>query len=256
MKIGIITDIHENVELLREALKLAERYKCDELTCLGDIVGFDTRFYRHSMKRSAKGCIELIRSNCRWVSVGNHDLFAAGKHPAYSNGFEYPESWFKMTAEERIIASNGKVWSYACDDANDLDEVCIEYLRSLPEYFIIPFNESLCIFSHYIFPDFTGSTTRYIERNRHLCEAWKFMDLHEIRYSFSGHSHNNFTGFAYRNSASFLKAIHSIPDNSFNLGNEMVIIVLPALSGEKGKSGFSIIDSDSMKLDFILTGNA
>jgi hypothetical protein len=73
-------------------------------------------------------------------------------------------------------------------------------------------------------------------------------------YSFAGHSHNSFTGFAYRNAGSFLKAIHLIADYSFNLGNEIVIIVLPPLAAEKGRSGFSIIDSDSMRLDIISTG--
>ena len=54
MKIGLITDIHENANLLKEALRLAAKNKCDEIVCLGNIVGFDRRFE-------------------------NHDLFAAGR---------------------------------------------------------------------------------------------------------------------------------------------------------------------------------
>ena len=54
MKIGLITDIHENVEKLREAIKLADIQNCDELVCLGDIVGYDHRFYSFNISRSAK----------------------------------------------------------------------------------------------------------------------------------------------------------------------------------------------------------
>jgi hypothetical protein len=254
MKIGIITDIHENADLLKEALRLAEKNKCDEIVCLGDIVGFDRRFYRHNKNRSAKACIDLIRSNCRWVAAGNHDLFAAGRLPAYSNGFVYPGNWFELDPEDRIAASRGKVWSYNSDDPNDLGDYEIDYIKSLPEFCIVPFNSTFCLFSHYIYPDLTGSTTRYAERNYQLKEAWQFMDQHKVMYSFAGHSHNSFTGFAYRNAGSFLKAIHLIADYSFNLGNEIVIIVLPPLAAEKGRSGFSIIDSDSMRLDIISTG--
>jgi len=253
MKIGIITDIHENTEMLLEALKLADANSCDEIVCLGDIVGFDRRFYKHVRNRSSKACLDLIRSNCRWIVAGNHDLFAAGRLPEYSNGFTYPGNWFRMSPEERKKSSLGKVWSYECDDPNDLDEEDCEFLKLLPEFITTSLNGVSVLFSHYIFPDLTGSTTQYIERNSQLKEAWEFMSNHHVMFSFSGHSHSSFAGFAFRNSGSFLKAIHSIPDNSFNLGNEMVVIALPPLAGEKGRTGFSIIDTDSMKLNIIPT---
>jgi predicted phosphodiesterase len=258
MNIGIITDIHENVDMLREAIKLAVVHKCDELVCLGDIVGYDQRFYSCNTKRSAKTCLDLIRSNCRWIMAGNHDLFAAGRMPAYSNGFEYPDKWFMMNAEERKKASRGKVWCYEGDAPNDLGEDELLFLKSLPEYITTSVSGLNCLFSHYIFPDFSGSTTRYIKRNHQLKGHWEFMNLHEIKFSFSGHSHTSFTGFAYQGkkngAGSFLKAIHSVPSDSFNLGDERVVILLPPLAGEKGRTGFSIIDSDSMKLNIISTG--
>jgi len=112
MKIGIITDIHENVEMLREALRLASVNKCDEIVCLGDIVGYDQRFYTFIQKRSATTCLDLVRSNCRWIVPGNHDLFAAGRVPSYTNGFKYPDTWFEMNAGERKKVAQGKVWCY------------------------------------------------------------------------------------------------------------------------------------------------
>ncbi|MBW6500994.1 MAG: metallophosphatase family protein [Bacteroidales bacterium] len=142
MRIGIITDIHENTATLTEALRLASLNKCDEIACLGDIVGFE-------------------------------------------------------------------------------------------------------------YPDFTGSTTQYVERNNHLTSLWGFMELNNATYSFSGHSHSHFAGLAYRGGRSFFKAIHSVPCQTLNLGKEMVMISLPPLAGEKGRTGFSIIDSDNLKLEII-----
>lgn len=252
MKIGIITDIHENILMLREALRLADLNKCDELACLGDIIGFDTRFYRYD-DHSAKECLDLVKSNCRWIVAGNHDLFAAGRLPGYSNGFEFPAGWFGLTKEERKKAAHGKVWCYEGDAPNDLKEDDIQFLNTLPEYIIIRETGFPALFSHYIFPDLTGSTTRYIERNRQLNEAWDFMKYHEVCFSFSGHSHNHFAGFAYIKQGAFLKAIHPVPNHSFNLGNEPVIIVLPPLAGEKARTGFSIIDTENMILNIIPT---
>jgi len=255
MKIGIITDIHENVEMLQEALRLAALHKCNELVCLGDIVGYDVRFYKKNTKRSAKLCIDLIRSNCRWIVPGNHDLFAAGRLPLYSNEFKYPGMWFQMNTEERKKASKGKVWGYEGDAPNDLGEDEKKFLKMLPEYISTTFSGIDCLFSHYIYPDFTGSTTRYVERNHQLKGLWGFMNHNKIKFSFSGHTHSHFAGFAYQGringSGFFLKAIHSIPFDSFNLGDEMVVIILPPLAGEKERTGFSIIDSDSMRLNTI-----
>jgi predicted phosphodiesterase len=253
MKIGILTDIHENTQMLQEALRLAEAKKCDELACLGDIVGFDRRFYKYIRGRSAKNCLGLIKSNCKWIVAGNHDLFAARRFPLYSNGFNYPDRWFTMSSEERKSVSAGKVWSYEFDDPNDLGEDDIAFIRSLPEFITTSFKGISSLLSHYIFPDFTGSTTQYIERNKQLNAVWDLMSNHQVMYSFSGHSHGCFAGFAYRNSSSLFKAINSIPTNCFSLGNEMIIIALPPLAGEKGKTGFSIIDTETMKLEIVST---
>ena len=259
MKIGVITDIHEDVVKLGKVIKLADAQKCDELVCLGDIVGYDRRFYGYSTTRSAKLCLELIRSNCRWIVAGNHDLFAMAKVPSYSNGFAYPDSWFTMNAGERKQVSGGKVWCYEGDAPNDLDEADKIYLNSLPEHITASFTDITILFSHYIFPDFTGSTTMYIERNHQLNDHWQFMKNNKINFSFSGHSHTSFAGFAYQGKMngvkSFLKAIHPVPYDSINLGNEMAAVLLPPLSGEKGRSGFSIIDFESMKLKIISLSN-
>ncbi|HDR68436.1 MAG TPA: hypothetical protein ENN61_05230 [Bacteroidaceae bacterium] len=120
MRLGLITDIHENMGMLSEALRLASVHQCDELACLGDIVGYDHRFYSFNPRRSAKACLDLVRSNCRWIVPGNHDLFAAKKIPSFTNGFIYPEKWFNIDLAERKKLSGGKVWCYEGEEPNDL----------------------------------------------------------------------------------------------------------------------------------------
>ena len=107
------------------------------------------------------------------------------------------------------------------------------------------------LFSHYIFPDLTGSTTQYIERNRQMRKHWEFMNSNNLNFSFIGHSHNFFAGFAYKNNGALLKAFHSLPHNYFYLGQEQVAIMLPPLTGEKGRTGFSVLDTDNMKLSIV-----
>jgi len=252
MKIGILTDIHENTEILHEALNLAAACRCDELACLGDIAGYDPGFYRHEEHRSAKLCLEMIRSNCKWIVAGNHDLYASRRFPVYTNGFSYPDDWYELSPEDKKNKSAGRVWSYDGDSPNDLDESDIEFLTNLPEYLNVSFAGVDCLFSHYIYPDFTGSTTRYIEKSSQLDGLWEFMDQIGTRYSFSGHSHSSFTGFAFRRNMPFtlpfMKAVHSLPHDNFNLGREMVLVILPALSGENGRACFSVLDTDNLML--------
>ena len=251
MKIGIITDIHENSALLTDALRLASDLKCDELACLGDIAGYDRRFFNYDSQRSASECLRLIRENCRWITAGNHDLFAAGTFPSWSNGFTYPSDWFTMDPDQRKKISSGKVWCYEGDSPNDLTEEDIEFMRNIPEFIITDEPGIPCLFSHYFSPDYTGSTTIYIERKGQMEHHWNILSKNDIKYSFTGHSHNNFISFAYRPAGLFMKPIQSFPGDIFYLGNEMTVMVLPPLSGEKGKQGFTILDTEKHQVKII-----
>ncbi|MFH0841446.1 MAG: metallophosphoesterase [Bacteroidota bacterium] len=252
MRIGILTDIHENTAALKNAFRMADLHKVDELACLGDIAGYDTRFYGHD-SRSAGECVRLVKSNCQWVVAGNHDLHAAGRLPVYTNGFSYPSGWFSMSTSERKEAASGRVWCYENEAVNDLDAEESDYLRKIPEMLVPNEINAPFLFSHYIYPDLTGSTTQYVKRNLHMGKHWDLMKSQNLTVSFIGHSHNFLAGFAYKNNIPFLHAFHSLPNNIFQLGNEPVVILLPPLSGEKGRTGFSIIDTDNMKLSIITT---
>lgn len=251
MRIGIITDIHENFTVLETALRLAETARCDYIACLGDIVGYDSRFTGWSFRRSASRCISLIKSNCQWVVAGNHDLFATSRPPSWANGFTYPDNWFRMTSAERTATSAGMVWTYDTEIPGDLNDDDLEYLRSLPEFLIIDESPPGILLSHYVCPDFTGSTTRTVMKQKHLDELWKFMNLQGIRFSLSGHFHKPHASFAHRHSLPFFRAIHSVPGERIFLGDDVTLVLLPPLTGVKGRTSFALLDTGSRILSLV-----
>lgn len=251
MRIGIITDIHENTGLLVGSLRIASERKCDEIVCIGDIAGYDHRFYNYDSARSAKECLRLIRANCKYITTGNHDLFAAGRFPEYSNGFAYPVDWFTLDPARRKSLAMGKVWSYEGESSNDLNEDDMEFLKKLPEFIIADFKGTKCLFSHYFAPDYTGSTTLYVERKAQLKNHWKLLMENNVSLSFCGHTHNSFTGFSYRSAGFFAKAIQSFPGSKFNLGDEVSAVILPPLSGEKGRCSFAVFDTSCNRLEIL-----
>lgn len=251
MRIALISDIHENTEALKEALRAASFCGCDEIACLGDIVGFDTRFYNHTVLRSAKECVRMVRSNCRWIVAGNHDLHAAGKIPAWSNGFTYPGNWFSLDSAGRKLLSNGRVWCYESEAEHDLGPEESGFLSDLPEYLVVETTETTLLLSHYILPDATGSTTIYAERNNQLREQWDFMNNKNIKVSFIGHSHSSMPGFAYPGRPGILKAFNTFPNDLFYLGSQPTVVMLLPLTGDKGRTGFAILDTGSMQLKIV-----
>lgn len=64
MKIGVISDVHANLEALETCLAKLDELKPDKLVCLGDIVDYCAQ---------PNECIELIKNNADAVILGNHD---------------------------------------------------------------------------------------------------------------------------------------------------------------------------------------
>lgn len=64
MKIGIISDIHGNLEAFEAVLQDIKLQKVDATWCLGDIVGYGA---------NPNECIDLIRSNNIICVMGNHE---------------------------------------------------------------------------------------------------------------------------------------------------------------------------------------
>ena len=65
MKIGIISDIHSNLDALVKVLKELKLEGVEDIFCCGDIVGYNA--YPNE-------CIQMIRENKIKTVMGNHDL--------------------------------------------------------------------------------------------------------------------------------------------------------------------------------------
>ena len=61
MKIAIISDIHGNLEALKETIKDIEKRSVDKVICLGDIIAKGTH---------PNECVELIKKHCDIVIQG------------------------------------------------------------------------------------------------------------------------------------------------------------------------------------------
>jgi diadenosine tetraphosphatase ApaH/serine/threonine PP2A family protein phosphatase len=70
MRIGIISDIHSNLEALTESLAALERLRPDRIYCLGDVVGYGA---------SVNECCALVRKVSEVTLLGNHDAAVAGR---------------------------------------------------------------------------------------------------------------------------------------------------------------------------------
>jgi diadenosine tetraphosphatase ApaH/serine/threonine PP2A family protein phosphatase len=103
MRIGILSDIHSNLEALTEALAALERHRPDRIVCLGDVVGYGA---------SVNECCALIRKVSEVTLLGNHDAAVSGR-------MDY--SFYYDAARHALD------WT-----ASRIDPDHLEWLRSLP----------------------------------------------------------------------------------------------------------------------------
>jgi putative phosphoesterase len=103
MTVGILSDIHGNLEAFTRALEFLKEAEVDKIFCLGDIVGYGP---------NPNECVDLVKENCEVVLMGNHDYAAIGLA-----NIEYFNEYAKMST----------YWTQ-----DNLSSENIEYLKSLP----------------------------------------------------------------------------------------------------------------------------
>jgi diadenosine tetraphosphatase ApaH/serine/threonine PP2A family protein phosphatase len=70
MRLGILSDVHANLEALVAVEGALERLRVDRVCCLGDVVGYGA---------SPGACCDRIRSLAAVTLLGNHDAAASGR---------------------------------------------------------------------------------------------------------------------------------------------------------------------------------
>ncbi len=255
MRIAIISDIHEDIESLKKALCMIEREKCDQIICLGDILGFPYLRAKYEKTRDASACIQLIKQNCSEVVLGNHDIFHLRKIPTHLNGFTFPSDWYELTAEEKNIRSKGKVWNYADDSTTILNADDFAFLSQRPEYVIKTAGDHQLLFSHFVFPSFTAYVSTFYDEGKKLQAHFEFMQQNGCRISICGHMHMEGMGIFNAPDDGFISQL--FPGfNYFSFGekkikNKVCTITIPALADNGQVNGFAIYDTASMIISSI-----
>ena len=96
MRVAIVSDIHGNRHAFEAVLDEIEASDCEEMWCLGDLVGYGAE---------PDACVELARRHAAICLAGNHDMAVRGDLPLedFSRGAALAARWTQenMTAETR-----------------------------------------------------------------------------------------------------------------------------------------------------------
>ena len=110
MRVGIIGDIHGNLEALRAVLAALEADGVRRIACVGDVVGYGA---------DPRECLALVRARAEAVVAGNHDYGAVAKKPLdyFNAAAREAIQWTakRLTEDERLWLSSLPL-TYTCDD--------------------------------------------------------------------------------------------------------------------------------------------
>jgi predicted phosphodiesterase len=90
MRVAIVSDIHGNRHAFEAVLDRIEDSDCQEMWCLGDLVGYGAE---------PDACVELARRHASICLAGNHDLGVRGDLPLgeFSRGAALAAQWTRAT---------------------------------------------------------------------------------------------------------------------------------------------------------------
>lgn len=246
MRIAIISDIHEDIVSLRLAFQKIEKQKCDKIVCLGDISGFSAPHYDYYNTRNASECLKLIRKHCQIIIAGNHDLHAARITPKINPEYKYPENWYLLDYHKKLELSKGYAWLYDNDELNPLyKENDIDFIKTLPESEVISHNEYKILFTHYCYPNLTGSMRVFYNFIEDFEEHQNFMNEKQCQYSFVGHRH--FAGLMIATKSGILGYKFG-KKHKLSIGD---CIFAPAITNKRSGNGFCLFDTDTNTVEAI-----
>ena len=151
MRLGIIADIHANLEALRTVLHALDALSPDNIVCLGDIVGYNA---------NPNEVIDIVRSRKIARIMGNHDAIVAGlEEPiSYSEKARAALEWHierirpdnqrwlaqaneKMTLDHNIMCVHGS--------PTDRDLYLLDWMDAMEEFMALDgTGVQVCFFGH------------------------------------------------------------------------------------------------------------
>lgn len=246
MKLGIVSDIHEDAIRLEEAIAILSKKGCSEIACLGDIIGFSYPNFGFYKTRNASRCIEIVKSNCKYVVAGNHDLFPVRRIPQYDAGFKYPKNWYELDYDERLALAGEEIWLNEENEFNTLiGKNEKKYILNLPEFLVVKIGNISIFLSHYLFPDLSGSHRKYYENFGPVQNHLDFIKKNNCTVGFSGHKHVQGV-LRFKNPISKKFGFGKIL-----LDRDLQWIVGPCIANGKQENGFMIFDTNTLELEAI-----
>ena len=120
MRIGVIADIHGDVDALRDALAQVDRIGCDLVLCAGDVVGHGP-FPEETVALLRERCVPCVRGNRDRWALGDHGAEpspggAEGRHDASGSSLSHtarqfllnlPRSWHGLLGGVRVGMYHG-----------------------------------------------------------------------------------------------------------------------------------------------------
>lgn len=151
MRIGILGDIHSNLEALTNVIEAMRSERVDHWVQVGDIVGYGP---------DPRPCLDLVQAQHCTVCMGNHDAAVVGHLDT-----DYFNAYARIAIE----------WTRAQLRTQDVD-----FLRGLP--LVVKHHEYTLVHGTLHMPELFGYVLTQVE-------AKESMRLQETRMSFVGHSH-------------------------------------------------------------------
>src|SRR5436309_8721085 len=136
MRVAIVSDVHGNRHAFEAVLDAIEASECEELWCLGDLVGYGAE---------PDACVELARRHAAICLAGNHDLGVRGDLPReqFSRGAALAARWTQETIRPETREYLDRL------EPSNLDEEVGLYHASprdpVWEYVLSPLQAELCL---------------------------------------------------------------------------------------------------------------
>jgi predicted phosphodiesterase len=240
MRIAILSDIHEDFQMLERSMAILKTVGYDMLVCLGDITGFAPTFYNHIP--DANACLDLLKDNADIVLAGNHDLFSTQRLPSYHLEKNIPYNWYNLTLKERFEVSNNNFWLYEDEENPNLSLSNELYLKGLQEWCVFDVGNRKILFSHFLQPDLLGIGRWFPYRVGELRPHFKYMEECNTTLAFVGHCHPE--GVTVLS-----KLFWSAPSiETIRLGYKPRIVLCPAIVEGSKSSGFLIYETNSNEI--------
>lgn len=212
MLIGVIADLHANLEATRAVLKALGKVKPDKVICLGDITGYNP---------NPNEVVDLIRMYQIPTVMGNHDAAVCGVE----------DPWFFRAAAKKVIE-----WQY-----EKLGEDNRRWLASTPEQ--IRFNcQSVGVHGS------PSNRDDYIVDWLDAMRQMEHLNGKDLRLCFFGHTHRPAL-FADKGTVQYDPAVsfyHLQPDARYFINPGAV----GQPRDRDSRAAFGLFDTDKMTFEF------